>query len=271
VPEDRERAAVGRRPVEQGRELRLRAFRGQPEVPLLGERRVHRGERHLEDVRRGVAFEVPWVKRARDARTEADRIREAETRVVAERQLREVPMRVGAQIVVAVAVDGAGEGLELRPLLRKARRIAGRRVAAVQPDLPVGVLDRLDEARPQLVVRLRRGAVVRVLVTGEDEEGRAGGAVAAFLGEDVGEAPVRIGAAEAVQRRRGEPCGFAHCRPEATLQRVALETGGCTAKADPRPAPGGVDVVRERDGKPRVGEPEPAAEALERRVERIEQ
>src|SRR5205823_11697347 len=45
MPEDRERTAVCRRPVEQPGQARLGALRREPEIALLGEGRVHRRER----------------------------------------------------------------------------------------------------------------------------------------------------------------------------------------------------------------------------------
>jgi len=115
--------------------LRLCALGGQPEVALFGERRIHRGERDLEHFAGCLALEVPRVEGARDARAEADRVREAEGRVVAERQLRDVPVRVAAQIVVAMPVDRTGELLERRFLLEQPPSVVSGRVAAVQPHL----------------------------------------------------------------------------------------------------------------------------------------
>jgi len=120
VPEDREGAAVGCRPVEQVQEPRLGTLGRQAEIALLRQRRVHRGERDLENVRGRVALEVPRVERPRNPRAKADRVREAERRVVAERQRINVPVRIAAQVVVAVARQRTGERFELCLLIGEA-------------------------------------------------------------------------------------------------------------------------------------------------------
>src|SRR5262249_37824014 len=71
MPQDREAAAVLRRPVEQREHVRLRLGRREPGIPLLGERRIHHGERYLHQEGRLVALEVPWTERMRDAGAEA--------------------------------------------------------------------------------------------------------------------------------------------------------------------------------------------------------
>ncbi|TML02355.1 MAG: hypothetical protein E6G36_12020 [Actinobacteria bacterium] len=111
---------------------------------------------------------------------------------------------------------------------------------------------------------------MRVVVAGEDEEGRAAGAPAAFLLDDLLEAPVRVGAAGAVQGRRGERRGLTERGRQASLQRVALQSGGGATQADARPAPGAVDIVREGDPEGWAGEPERAAQSFERWVEWVE-
>jgi hypothetical protein len=169
-----------------------------------------------------------------------------------------------------MAVDAARERLQLRLLLGQASRVVGGRVAPVQADLATLVEDRLDEAGADLVVRRRRRAVVRVVVAGEHEEGRAGGTVPALLAEDLREAPVRIGAAQAVDRRGRERARLAQRRREPSLQGVPLHPGRRTAYADARPAPRRVDIVGQRDGKALVANSEVSPQPLERRVERIE-
>src|SRR5437763_4399196 len=59
MPEDREPAAVLRGPVEQREDPRLRSRGRQAPVTLLGEGRVHHRERHLDEIRRPVALEIP--------------------------------------------------------------------------------------------------------------------------------------------------------------------------------------------------------------------
>src|SRR5262249_17121102 len=242
------------------------AFGGGPEVPLLRERRVHRREWQLEDVGGGVALDVPRVERTRDAGAEADRIREAERRVVAKRKLREVSVRVDAEVVVAMAQQRARERLELRLLVGEAPRIVRRVVAPVQADLAAGVADRLDQPRPQLVVALRRRAVVRIVVSSEDEERRAG----ALALEDLAEPPVRIGPTHPMDRRGREGSRLAKRRRRTDLEDMVLQPGGGAAQTDARPALGCVDVVRQRNREPVVCQAEPPAQTLERRVERIE-
>jgi len=270
VPEDRERSAVRRRPVEQRVQPWLGALRRQAEVALLRQRGVHRCERDLEHVGRRFVFEVPGVERPREAGAKPDRVREAERRVVAERQLRHIPVRVAAEVVVAVAGDGPGKGLELRLLLGEARRIVGGRVAAVQPDLGAGLPQCLDELRPELVVRLGRRAVVRIVVSREHEERGTLRAVAPLLRDDLLETPVRVGAAHTVHGRRDERGGLAERRRKPNAQHVPLQPRGRPAHADARPAPRVVDVVREGDAERAVGEAELRAQPLQRRVERIE-
>jgi len=140
----------------------------------------------------------------------------------------------------------------------------------VQPDLAAGRANRLDELRSQLGVALRCGAVVRVVVSGEDEEGRAGCSAAAFLCGDLLEPPVRVGAAQPVPRCDREAGRFAHRRTGARLEDALLDPGGSAADADARPAPRRVDVVREGDGEGRRIDTEPAAEPFQRRIEWVE-
>jgi len=84
-------------------------------------------------------------------------------------------------------------------------------------------------------------------MTCEDEERRRARTRAPLECRDLVEAPVRIGAAQAMQRRRGERRRFAERRRRACAKNVALHARGRAAQADPGPAPGIVDVVRERD------------------------
>jgi hypothetical protein len=82
-------------------------------------------------------------------------------------------------------------------------------------------------------------------------EGRAGRTAAAFLRQDLFEAPVGISAAQAVQRHGREPCRLTHRGAEPRVANVLLQPCGRAAQADARPAPRRVDVVRERDRKAR--------------------
>ena len=130
-----------RRPSPAVHELRLCALRRQAEVALFRERRIHCGERDLDEVEWLVSLEVPRAERARDAGPEADSVRKAERRVVAEtggRERREVSVRIRAKVVIAVAGDRAGERLELLLLRSEADRIVRCGVAAVQADLGAG-------------------------------------------------------------------------------------------------------------------------------------
>ncbi len=94
----------------------------QPLVARLGERRVHHGERHLDDRGGLVALEVPRMERMRDPGAEAERVGEAERRVVAEAEpaeRNEIPVRVDAEVVVAMPGERPGEALE-HPSSRRA-------------------------------------------------------------------------------------------------------------------------------------------------------
>jgi len=89
VPEDGERSAVLGGPVEQSHQLRLGAFRRQPEVAFFRERGIHHRERDLDEIEWLVPLEVPRTERPGDSGTEADRVGEAERRVVAKAEVLE--------------------------------------------------------------------------------------------------------------------------------------------------------------------------------------
>src|SRR5579884_116533 len=134
MPEDREGAAELRRPVEKLEHPRPRLRGREPFVALLGEGRVHHGERHLDEVGRTFAREVPRPERVRDAGPEAERVRKAERGVVAEAdpgERREVPVRVDAEVVVALPEQRAVELREQRPLPREPVEVVGGEIAAV--------------------------------------------------------------------------------------------------------------------------------------------
>ena len=74
----------------------------------------------------------------------------------------------------------------------------------------------------------------------------------ALFRDDLLEPPIRVGAAREMERRRRETRGFAHGGPEARVAHVLLQPRGGTSEPDPRPAPQGVDVVRQRDRETRT-------------------
>ena len=110
MPEDGKCSAVLGGPVEQSHELGLGALCRQPDVALFRERGVHRRERDLDELEWLVPLEAPRSERARDPGAKADRIRKSECRVVAKPRGRdgcEIPVRVHAEVVVAVSCDRA--------------------------------------------------------------------------------------------------------------------------------------------------------------------
>src|SRR5438128_5951290 len=103
-------------------ELRLGCVRTEPLKALLGECCVHRRERDLDDRGRLLLLEVPRMERMRDPGPEAERVGKAERRVVLEAELAErdeIPPRIDAEVVVAVALDRPGETPERRGLRGK--------------------------------------------------------------------------------------------------------------------------------------------------------
>ena len=144
----------------------------------------------------------------------------------------------------------------------------------MQADLASAGEDRLDQSRPKPLVGVGRRAVRRMAVAGHEEERRPR-EPGPLDPHDPLERPVRVGASELVrgdarQRPRLTQGGAAPAGPG-----MALQARGGPAHADPRPAPGRVDVVGERDREARSRpawrfDPEPGTEALERRVERVE-
>ena len=174
------------------------------------------------------------------------RVGEAERRVVAEAEPAErdeIPVRVDAEVVVAMAGDLAREAFEQRLLGGELAHVLRREVAAVQADLGSRREQLLDELRAQPVVRLRRGAVRPVSVARHDVERRPARAVGALLGRDLREAPVRIRAAHLVERHPRERAGL--------VERTVPQARRRAAYPDSRPAPRSVDVVRQRDREPR--------------------
>ncbi len=258
----------------------LRFPGAQAEVALGRERDVHRRERHLDEVARRIPLEVPGAKRMRDAGAKAESVAEAERRVVREAGRLELGE-------IAVRVERAGSGTAGRGRGRRAPRgvsfsahdprwVVGGRVAAVEADLGAAVAQRLDEPRAQPFVRLDGGAVELVRVLGQEEERRRG-AAAPLVGEDPIEAPERIGPASTLcsgapgqpaqlpQRRTGRDRG-----PRSVFARAAAPL-----RPYPRPLPGRVDVVSERNREARPAparglQAELSTQPLEWRVERVE-
>jgi len=158
-------------------------------------------------------------------------------------------VRVDPEVVVAVADEGPVELREQRALAREPTEVLGCEVAAVETDLRSCRDERLDQPGTEALVRLGSSAVGAVTVTRHDEERRAG-AVLALLLDDLRETPVRIAAAELVERDAREPMRLVERRPHAAGEHVTLEARCRAVHADPGPAPWHVDVVRERDGEP---------------------
>src|SRR5262245_25498609 len=84
MPEDREAAPVLGRPVQEREDVPLGRSGGETLVPLLGERRVHHRQGHLDEVGRRVSLEIPGAERMGDPSAEAEGIGKTETRVVVE-------------------------------------------------------------------------------------------------------------------------------------------------------------------------------------------
>ena len=247
--------------------------RCEPQVALLGQRRVHHRQRQLDQAERPVLGQVVGPVGEREAGPQADRIAVALARVVGEAEpvdLGQGRVRLVAQVVEAHAGDGgAGQLLQPRPLLGDALGPLRRRVARVQADLVALRGDLGDDGRTQPVVRRRVGAVGGDVVAGHDEVGRAA-AVAALDGRDALVRPVRVGAAQVAHGRRGqaEHLGGGVARmPRAG--RPAGAGGGAEQRPRPAPAPGDVDVVREGDGEGRAaGVADVGAELAQQAVDR---
>ena len=156
------------------------------------------------------------------------------------------------QVVMAIAADGPAEQAREHGALAREQGLIGlARVARVQPDLEPELVQLGHEPWAARGVGLGRCAVVRVAVRGE-HEARGAVAVRALELREAAVRPVGVAAAQAVQRREREPGGL-----EAGLRRVAgeeraLEARAGAEQAAPAPAPGRVDVVRERDREARA-------------------
>ena len=81
-------------------------------------------------------------------------------------------MRIDAQVVVALSVERRAEALQLGLLLCDQAGIERSCVARVEADLGAELEQRLDDARPQPVVVVGRGAVLHDAVSREQEEDR---------------------------------------------------------------------------------------------------
>src|SRR5215208_605222 len=106
-------------------------------------------------------------------------------------------------------------------------------------------------------------------------EERGTGAARAFDPHHSFEAPVRIGAAQAVDGDARKCARFPQRRATTACERVRLEPGGRPAHADRRPAPGCVDIVSERDGEARTSParrlyPEASPQPFQRGIEWVE-
>src|SRR5207302_866382 len=145
-----------------------------------GEGHGHGGERYLDELTGADAREVPRPEGVSDPGPESRLVREAEARVVLEArplEVTEIAVGIETQEVVPLAADGTRDLFEPALLLREPLGIVGRGVATVQADLG-SAGKRLDEPRPQSLVRLRRRAVELVRVAGHQEEGRRRSAAA---------------------------------------------------------------------------------------------
>jgi hypothetical protein len=276
VPENRETATVLGRPIEQSQHPRLGGRGRQPSVPLLGQRRIHHREWHLDQIGGLVPRDIPHPEWMCDPGTEAEGVWKAERGVIAEADVgerHEIPVRIGAEVVVAVPEERPVQLREKGALPREAVEVLGGEIAAVEADLGPCAGERLDELRAEPLVRLRRGAVGTVAVARHDEERRPR-AVLALLGGDLREAPVRVAAAQPVERHAREAARLVERRPHAARESVSLQPRRSAEHADARPAPRHVHVVRQRDRECRVAvarclQPELLPQPLERRVERV--
>src|SRR5262245_53673347 len=126
VPEDGKSAAVLSGPVEERAEPRAGFVDAEVEVALCGQSHVHRGKWNLDEVARRLTLEVPRTERVREPRPEADRVSEAEGRVVGEAgrlDRPEVSVRVDTQEVVTLAADRSRQLLEALLLARDTGRL----------------------------------------------------------------------------------------------------------------------------------------------------
>ncbi len=184
-------------------------------------------------------------------------------------------MRIDPEVVETLAVERAAELLERCLLQGDLRVVEGGGIARVEPDLRPELEQRLDDAWQQPGVGLRRGAVLRHVEPGKNEEDGLSTAGALEL-DDVLEAPVRIGTAKLVERNAREPPSLAPRLARVTRKHGALQAARTAADPLPRPAPRDVDVVAQRYGEPGAAapmgrlDPERAPQALERGVERVE-
>ena len=174
VPEDRDRAAVLGDRLERGDRGLVGGSGVEAEVALLGQRRVHQDEGQLPGARFS-ALRVPEPVRVRRPGAQARQRGPADARVVAQARLSQLgrqPGGVAAQVVVAQALDLA-EGSRL---LRDRAGLLPGAVRGVQRDLDPGrpcLLERLAQCRAVAL----RVAVLRGLLAGEEEAGRAAGAL----------------------------------------------------------------------------------------------
>ena len=144
----------------------------------------------------------------------------------------------------------------------------------METDLAAEPEQRLDDARPELVVRLRRRPILDDPVRRHEKEDRRSSA-APLQGGDAFEAEVRVGATQPVDRHGRQSTHLAPCGVASPLVHGGLQPAGAEPYALACPAPGNVDIVtqrhREAGTAPARGlETELPAQSLERRVEGFE-
>ena len=273
VPQDRHGSAHAGDPLEQLQRPLESLGRPQPQVALLGQRRVHHRERELDQVERPILAHVVGTVREREAGPQADGVAVALAGVVGEAEPLELGQgRVGvvAQVVEPHPRDGgARQQLEPRPLLGDALGPLRRRVARVQADLVPLRGDLGDDRRPQPVVGRRVGSVGRNVLPGHHEVRRPA-AVAALDGRDALVRPVGVGPAQVSHRRGREPerLGRGGAGMPCT-GRLTGAGGGAEQRPRPAPAPGDVDVVRQGDReRRRAGVAHMGAELAQQAVDR---
>ena len=96
-----------------------------------------------------------------------------------------------------------------------------------------------------------------------------------LVGEDAVEAPERVGSARLVERPAGQRARLAQAGAHPAAKQVGLRARSGAPKPGRGPLPRRVDVVGERDGEAGAAptrrlDAEPAPQALERWVERLE-
>ena len=280
VPEHREAAAVLGRPVEEREQTapRPRARRDRGTAPRRASRpstasgistRSSGRSAATSHGRKGCA--IPARKPGASGKPERRVVAEAEPG-----KRGEVRVRVDAEVVVALAADLRAEVRERRHLVREQSR---------DPGPPGSCRGARPRRRCSRIVSTRRGRrrsytsgeapSWRSRVAGEEEERRRGARGSARRRElprsaSSGRSRAAGGAAS---RRAPAPRGAPPSRDPREDVRLQARSG--PAHAEPCPAPGHVDVVRQGDREARTApagrlEPEAAPEPLDRRIEGVE-